>query len=197
MANFHIFKLNINNALQGIQLESKLQEFCNRKSKKYSFTCKNDMEVLYYDFVKFSGLPSYIFKEFGLRNSDDIKNVLIQHAEVLKKNGWLFNAIKSLNDSEREKEYRQWKRSTDYCAARQFRGKQNYEEPEEELKRILVIYNADDPQNPETVLEYDFVGKVGKDTEHQINMLRYDFSRLTGIDYFKANPCLLSNFLNK
>jgi hypothetical protein len=155
------------------------------------------MDVLYYDFVKFSGLPSYIFKEFGLRNSDDIKNVLMQHAEVLKELGWSFNAIKTLNDSEREKEYRQWKRSADYCAARQFRGKHNCEEPEEELKRILVIYNADDPQNAETILEYDFVGKVGKDTEHQINMLKYDFSRLTGIDYFKANPCLLSNFLNK
>lgn len=201
MATFHIFKLNINNALQGIQLESKLQEFCNRKSnKKYSFTNKADMEVLFFDFVKFSGLPSYIFKEFNLKNSTDIKNLLLQHAETLKELGWSFNTIKTLNDTEREKEYRQWKKSADYIPGKQFKGKQayeNYEEPEEELERILVVYNADDPTNPDTTLEYKFIGKIGKNTEHQINMIRCDFCKLTGIDYFKANPCLLSHYLTK
>lgn len=133
MATFHIFKMNSSNALQGIQLESKLQEFCNRKSnKKYSFTNKADMEVLFFDFVKFSGLPSYIFKEFSLKNSIDIKNLLLQHAETLKELGWSFNTIKTLNDTEREKEYRQWKKSADYTPGNQFKGKkayENYEEP--------------------------------------------------------------------
>lgn len=200
MTTFHIFKMNIYNIQQGIQLETKLQEFCNRKTnKKYSFGNKTDMEVLFHDFVKFSGLPLYVFKEFGLKNSLDIKNILLQHVETLKELGWSFNNIKTLNDTEREKEYRQWKKSSDYIQGSQFKGKfayENYNESEE-LHRILVVYDADHPNNLETTFTYDFVGKVGKDTEHQINMIKCDFCKLTGINYFKANPCLLTYFLNK
>lgn len=199
MKTTHILKMNASNVKKGIQVESKIREFCGRKTgKKYSFFNKSDMEVLFYDLVKFSGLPSYLFKDFGIRTSNDIKNLLMSNEDALKEDGWSFSAIKTLDDTEREKEYKLWKKSSNYRPGKSFRGMDaSYEEPEEELVRIIVVYDANYPGNPDTTLEYEFTGKIGKETEHQLHMIRYDYSKLTGIRYMKSNTQLLSGFLNR
>jgi len=46
------------------------------------------------------------------------------------------------------------------------------------------------------VLFYPFNGAIGKDTAHQLNMLKLDYHYTTGCPYYQARPILLSSWQN-
>ena len=59
--------------------------------------------------------------------------------------------------------------------------------------RSLVVY---DRRNPEDHKIYSFVGKRGKATDHQVNMLRVDFHYESGVKYYDCYTCLYDYYSN-
>lgn len=195
---FHIFKLNTSNAQAGVKLEDSLRDFLIHTKNRYSLTNKQDLEKLFKDFSSQRFVDNDSLKQFGLTSGKAIASILIDNKEKLEELGWKFDCIKTFDETELQKEYKEWKQSKDYVEGKQLDKKAAEDNDDEEvLQRTLVIYNADYPGNPETTLEYDFFGKRGKATDHQVNMIRMDYHYKTGVNYYKANACLLSYYLGK
>lgn len=194
----HLFKITKDNAKNVGLIEDKLSAFFKHSKKRYSFTNKTDLKQMFDDFVSYSGISRSTLKEFGLISGAAIADLITKQHDELVNDGWDFRSIKTFDETEREREYKKWKNSDDYVEGKKLRDeKELSDEPEDELKRTLVVYNADWPGNPDTTLEYDFYGKRGKSTDHQVNMIRVDYHYRTGINYYKANAELLSNYLKK
>ena len=192
----HLFKITKDNAKNAALIEDELSSFLMHSKKRYSFTNKNDLEQFFKDFVSYSKISKDVLKEFGLISGSVIADLITKHHDELVNDGWNFKSIKSFDETEREKEYKKWKKSDDYVEGKKLRDERELSD-ENELKRTLVVYDADWPGNPDTTLEYDFYGKRGKLTDHQVNMIRVDYHYRTGINYYKANTALLSNYLKK
>lgn len=193
----YFFKPSAQKAQDAANIEDAIKNFLNTTSKRYSFENKSDLDQLFKDFCKKSKIDNKLLKEFGIIDGKSIAKLITSHKEELEKDGWKFNAIKSFDETEQQKKYKAWKKSDDYVEGKKF-NKANYKDAdEEELERTLVVYDANDPGNDETTIEYDFYGKVGKDTSHQINMIKVDWHYGTGLKYYDARPILLSNYLKK
>lgn len=192
-----LFKMNAKNAQKAVKLQDNLRAFVKHAKSEYSLTNKSDLEKMFKDFIKYAKVDISTLKEFNITSGLDIANILIKNRENLEKDGWEFDKIKSFNETELEKQYKKWKNSSDYVEGHKLNKKEAKELDEDELTRILVIYDANDPGNEETTIEYDFTGKRGKDTDHQVNMLKVDWKYMTGLKYFDARPILLSNYLKK
>lgn len=193
-----LFKPNAQNAQNAAKVEDSIKNFLNTAKKRYSLNSKHEIELFFNDFVKFAKIDSKLLKEFGIVNGKSLAKLLILNREKLENNKWNLKAIKSFDESEMKKEYKKWKESKDYVEGTQL-NKENYKDAnEEQLKRTLVVYYVNDPGNDETTIKYeDFEGKVGKNTSHQINMLKMDWCDKTGLKYYDARPILLSNYLKK
>ena len=196
---FYLLKnVNAKNAQSAAKVEDSIKNFLIGAKKRYSFNNKHEMELFFNDFVKFAKLDSKLLKEFGIVDAKSLAKLLVDNKEALEKANWNLKAIKSFDESEMKKEYKKWKESKDYVEGKELNKEQYKDANEEQLKRTLVVYYVNDPGNDETTIEYeDFEGKVGKDTSHQINMLKMDWCDKTGLKYYDARPILLSNYLKK
>lgn len=193
-----LFNANAKNAKNAALVEDKIRSFLNTTEKRYSLNSKHETELLFNDFVKFAKLDSKLLKEFGITNDKSFAKLLINNKEKLEKEKWNLKAIKSFDESELKKEYKKWKESKDYVEGKHLYKEEYKDADEEELVRSLVVYYVNDPGNPETTITYDnFVGKMGKNTSHQVNMLKMDWHEQTGLKYYDARPILLSNYLKK
>lgn len=193
----YIFSNHLPKAQDAANIEDAIKNFLNTTSKRYSFENKSDLDQLFKDFCKKSKIDNKLLKEFGIIDGKSIAKLITSHKEELEKDGWKFNAIKSFDETEQQKKYKAWKKSDDYVEGKKFNKADYKDADEEELERTLVVYDANDPGNDETTIEYDFYGKVGKDTSHQINMIKVDWHYGTGLKYYDARPILLSNYLKK
>lgn len=193
----YFFKPSAQRAQDAANVEDAIKNFLNTTSKRYSFENKSDLDQLFKDFCKKSKIDNKLLKEFGIIDGKSIAKLITSHKEELEKDGWNFNAIKSFDETEQQKKYKAWKKSDDYVEGKKFNKADYKDADEEELERTLVVYDANDPGNDETTIEYDFYGKVGKDTSHQINMIKVDWHYETGLKYYDARPILLSNYLKK
>lgn len=194
----HLFKITKDNVKDVALIEDKLKAFFKHSKKRYSFTNKTDLKQMFDDFFKDAKISRSTLKEFGLISGAAIADLITINHDELVNDGWDFRSIKTFDETEREKEYKKWKKSDDYVVGKKLRDTTDLsDEPEDELKRTIVIYDANWPGNPETTFEYDFYGKRGKSTDHQVNMLRVDFHHLTGINYYDARAELLTNYLKK
>ena len=193
----HLFKPSAKTAQDAARIEDAIKSFINNATKRYSLNNKSDLDQLFNDFMKSKKLDTKILKEFGITDGKSIAKLIVANKEALEKDGWRFNAIKSFDESEQQKEYKKWKASSDYVKGEKFSKADMKDADEEELTRTMVVYDANDPGNEETTIKYDFYGKVGKDTSHQINMLKVDWHYGTGLKYYDARPILLSNYLKK
>jgi hypothetical protein len=145
-----------------------------------------------------SGIQANTLKEFGLKNSKDIAKLLVDNVVKLKDAVWEFDSISTLDDTELEKEYKKWCKSDDYVKGKPFRSKiEKIDEPEEAEVRTIVIYDANFPGNPDTTLEYEFVGKRNDESKHRINMMKMDWRFATGLKYFDARVCFYTYYINK
>lgn len=197
----YFFKPSSKTFKNAADIEDAIKSFLSNTSKRYSFDNKLDLEQFFKHFCDFAkkhyAITDKTLKEFGIVDGKSIAKLLISHKEELEKDGWKFDAIKSFDETEQQKKYKAWKKSDDYVEGKKFNKADYKDADEEELERTLVVYDANDPGNDETTIKYDFYGKVGKDTAHQINMIKVDWHYETGLKYYDARPILLSNYLKK
>lgn len=192
-----LFKMTKENAQKALNLQDKLRDFVKHSKSEYSLTSKTDLEKMFRDFIRYAHVDIATLKEFNITSGLDLANLLIENKEGLEKDGWVFTKIKSFNETELEKQYKKWKSSGDYVEGRKFDKEKVKDLEEDELKRILVVYDVNDPENEDTTIDYNFKGKRGKDTDHDVNMIKMDWKYKTHLKYFDARPILLSNYLKK
>lgn len=195
-------EINIFKGIKGAKASEKIIETLQRLSKSKKINI-NDRESVKYLWERFLGHSMYSREELsalGLKTADNLRDALLQNADRILEN-WPEDAvakIKDFNLSDTEKKYRAWKKSDKYVKGEDFKGKDAYADDDEEaLERVMVVYNANDPGDQSTVKTYRLEGKVGKDTQEQINMFKVDWKYETGLKYFDARPCLLSYYLKK
>lgn len=195
---FVLVKATAKNAADAATLEDAIHNFLNTTKTRYSFNNKQDLQQFFKDFCDNTKINKEILKEFGMTDGHAIAQKIIDNKEKLEKEGWKLNAIKSFDESAREKEYKAWKNSDDYVQGKTF-NKDDYKDADEQtLTRTLVVYDRDNPGNPDTTLEYEFTGKRSKENMHQVHMIRQDWCQYTGLNYYNnARECLLSYYLKK
>lgn len=193
----HILKLRAATAQRGVKIEDALKAFCKYSKTRYSFNNKQDLDKFFKAFCEYSKISNTDLKAFGITDGASIARLLINKKEDLEKEGWKFDAIKSFDETEMQKEYKAWKASDDYAEGKKFNRDDYKDADEETLVRTLVVYDVNDPGNPETTLQYDYEGKRNKDNEHQTNMRKMDWHYATNLKYYDARPILLSNYLKK
>lgn len=195
-------EINIFKGLKGAKASEKIIETLQRlsKTKKININDRESVKSLWERFLGHSMYSREELSALGLKTADNLRDALLQNADKIIEN-WPEDAvakIKDFNLSDTEKKYRAWKKSDKYVKGEDFKGKDAYEDEDEEaLERVMVVYNANDPGDQSTVKTYKLEGKVGKDTQEQINMFKVDWKYETGLKYFDARPCLLSYYLKK
>lgn len=192
-----LFKVNGRNHQLGAKIEDGLRNFLKFAKKSYSFNNKTDLEKFYKDFKEYAKLSISDLKEFAIVDAASLANLIINNHEKLQEAGWKLDKIKSFDESARQKEYKKWKASEDYVEGKAFSRKDAEDESEDELERTMVVYHCDDPGDESLVREYTFKGKVTKDNQRQISMIKMDWCYQTDNDYYDARPILLSNYLKK
>lgn len=103
--------------------------------------------------------------------------------------------IKQFNMSKLESDYKKWKESENYVEPHKWDAE---EFDPNDLERTIVIYDRVNGTNPDTTLEFTFHGIRGKETDHQVNMLRVEWCYRCGFKlqekYFDAYPKLAKNY---
>lgn len=194
--------INIFKGLKGAQASEKIIQTLKKisKTKKINLNDRKSVTTLWQKFLGESGYTPEFLSAIGLKTADNLRTAILNNMERILEM-WPEEAtskIKDFNLSETEKKYRAWKKSDKYVKGEDFKGKDAYsDEDEEDLERVMVVYNANDPGDQSTVKTYKLLGKVGKDTQEQINMFKVDWKYETGLKYFDARPCLLSHYLKK
>lgn len=191
-SNFHIFKFNMYNIEDGLELEDKLKSFLRSNRKRYSLTNKTECIEFFNAFYKEKGIRRNILKNFNVESPEKLAKLIIDNHDEMVNAGWKFDRLKNFDLTKLEQDYESWK------AAGGQSGKDfdpNAKPSEDE--RIVVIYDVNNPKLPETTKEYTFKGKMGKDTAHEINMMKVDWKYMTGKKYYDARPILLTNYLKK
>lgn len=172
----------------------------NELKEPVSLGNKQDVKKLFVAFLKRCTLGSELdarkkLREYGVYSDKDFAKWITLNAEIFNKEFKnLSNLIKQFNETERERQYKAYKNSEDYVEGKKF-DKEAYEEDDDDEERVLVIYDCNDPANPDTTLEYPFKGKRGKDNEFQVTMCKVDWHYQTGLKFFDARPILAQNYI--
>ena len=199
--NGHILNLNSKNAQQGVIIEDTLKNMLKNYKSEFSITNKTDLEKFYNTFIlslkgKFghNNSADYVRKilsEFSLGSPYSLSSFLTDNAEKMKEQNYNIEKITNFQLSKAEKAYHSWKNSDEYIEGKEI------EDDDTKLERSLIIYDANDPSDESMALEYDFKGKLGKDSEHQVNMCKVDWHYSTGGKYFDARPILASTWMKR
>lgn len=166
-------------------------ESYSNKENVYSLENQTDMSKFYKEFIeKVFGAFGYqqnktIQKahEYGFDGPNDLRRFIITNAEKLHEKNFKLNFINQYNLKGIEKEYKEWENSKDYVDSVK---DDNYDED-----RVLVIYNRWDPEQFDV---YPFKGKRGKQTDHQVNMLKMKFHYDNDVKYYECYPILGKNY---
>lgn len=198
---FVLLKPTAKTAANAAKFEDELRGFLNTTKTRYSFNNKQDLQQFFKDFCDSSNINKAILKEFGMTDGHTIAQKIIDNKEKLEQYKWNLAAIKSFDESDesaRKKEYKAWKNSDDYVQGKTF-NKDDYKDADKQtLTRTLVVYDRNNPSNPDTTLEYEFTGKRSLDNMHQVHMIRQDWCQYTGLNYYNnARDCLLPYYLKK
>lgn len=196
-----LFKPTAKTAQAAANVEDAIKAFINNSGKKYSINSKTDVKQVYDDFLRYCakgpntrGVKSETLKEVGITDGKELLNLIANHADELEKDKVDIN--KFFKMTQLEKDYKAWTKSDDYSKGEKF-NPEDADESEDELRRTLLIYNAKDPGNTDEIRKYDFYGKMGKSTSHQVNMRKMDWKYETGLNYYDARPILEYNYRKK
>ena len=201
---FDLLKPKASNAQEAISLLDCIRDFLKGLKKQLSLTNKTDANKLFNDFSKSREL-GILKNKFGnnLLSKYDIDTfqkfaifLYTNASKFLDEDGkykWDIKNIKQFNLSEREKEYKDYKKSDDYVAGIKW-DKDDFDPNQEE--RRIVVYDRWDPSN---IYVYPIKGKTSnKETVHQINLDRMDWCWQNGYKigkkYFDAYWKLETNF---
>lgn len=163
---------------------------------KYSLTNQTEAKKVFDKVVKSlkfgdSNRNMQFMKKFGLYTPEKLAIFILSNPETLKSKRFNLDWVKNFDLSAAEQEYKKWKDSKDYVEGKLFDKREDDEEPE---KRMLIVY---DRHNPEVHMQFDFIGKRGKQTDHQVNMMRVQFHYATDVKYYDCYPCLGSYYYSK
>lgn len=120
--------------------------------------------------------------KYNIGDDESWGKIMFESHDEMKKNHIPDDWIKQWDETAAEKAYK--------------RAKKNGEIPDkieddDYEPRDLVIY---DRWNPETHTTYEFHGKRGKSTEHQVNMMRVEFHYDYDVKYYDCYPILAKNY---
>lgn len=173
-----------------ITLQDKLKNYFNSlKGEKYSLGNQTELRKLFKNFVNTLTFGDYtanisILKKYGMSTENGFAKFILNNHDEFESRKFYIDWVKQWDESEIEKEYKKWKESNKYIASIS---------DDDAEERDLVIY---DRWNPENHIVKPFKGKRGKQTDHEVNMLRMDFKYESGTKYYDCYPILYKNYEN-
>lgn len=193
-------EINIFKGVNGAIVSDELINILVGLKKKVNLSDRKSVRNLWEKFLGATRFGNETLRSIGLKTADNLRDALLLNADRIIEM-WPEAAssnIKDFNLNEYERKYRAWKKSADYVKGENFAGKDSFADAsEEELERIMVVYDANDPGNPDTVKQFKLKGPINKDNQDIINMFKTDWKYETGLKYFDARPCRLSYYLAK
>lgn len=155
--------------------------------KKVSLNNKSERQKAFNKFVNSLPFGSKtrnldVLSKYDIKDDESWGKLLLMSHDELEKNHIGTSWIKQWDLTNAEKAYK--------------KAKENGEIPDkvdddDYDERDLVIY---DRWNPKTHSVYEFTGKRGKATDHQVNMIRVDFHYEYDVKYYDCYPILAKNY---
>ena len=169
-----------------------IRTFCaSMKGEKFSLDNSNKLKSLFNKFIERSSWPKSmvykIYRNYGLATPEGFRGFFLSNHDKLEKNNIYIDWITQFDLSEIEKQYQEYKKSSNYIKGR----KGEDIDPEEIEERDIIVY---DRWNPDTFEVFQFTGKRTKNNEKQINMFKMDFHYDYGVKYFDCYPILSKNY---
>lgn len=170
-------------------IQDKLQIFLKGQKTKVSLTNKSELGKFFKAFVATLTFGNtvknlQVLKEYGMGSEQGFASVVLGNQKEFEEKKWDTSCIKNFDLSQIEKEYK--------------KAKDNDEIPDsidldDADERDIVIYDRWDPEH---CVCKPFKGKRGKQSDHQINMLRMDFHYEEGVKYYDCYPILVQNYVD-
>lgn len=163
----------------------------NKQGKKRSMDNETDRTDVLRGLIKYcnGGYSEAKFRsilnQYGLATENGLRNFILSNGKKFEEQKWNMKWCLQYDLTALEAEYKRAKKAGEIPDA---------VSDEEAEDRDLVIY---DRWNPETHAVYSFIGKRGKATEHQVNMIRMDFRYDFDVKYYDCYPILAKNYYNK
>lgn len=182
-----VWKKTAKNIKETVAIQDKIKEFClGMKGKKVSLHNKSELRKAFKEFM--SKMPfgnatqnREVLKKYGLATEEGFARFILGSHDELEKDGCYIDWVKQWDESAIEKEYKKAKENGEIVT----------KDDDEVEDRDLVIYDRWDPA---THAVYEFIGKRGKSTDHQVNMCRVDFKYEYGVKYYDCYPILAKNY---
>lgn len=183
------------NKIEAKQIQDKLKNFFVGHKEKVSLTNKTELGKFFKQFLATLSFGDAVqnlkvLKNYGMATEKGFASVILGNQKEFEEKNWNTTCIKNFDLSKIEKEYNIWKDSDDYVPAVKIEDvdQDNIDD------RLLIIY---DRWDPETAEAFDFKGKRGKSTDHQVNMCRVEFGKDTNTKYYDCYPILSDNYFGK
>ena len=201
MVHTHILKMNVANSAKGLKIEDALRSFVRNTKNKYNLSTKTGATNFYNDFIRYADISIEHLRTFNLNNAKHFANAIINKKADLENDGWKFNCIKTTSRDILLRELDELRKAGVNVDGHKVNAR-NYKNIDyNSLTRELVIYNVDEPNNPETTIAYPFYGARGKHDgyggDHQEHVYAGHWAMQTGLDYYNARGILLENYLKK
>lgn len=201
MIHTHILKMNVANSAIGLKIEDSLRSFVRTSKNKYNIASKTGAINFYNDFIRYSNISIDNLRNFNLNSSKSLANAIINKKADLENEGWKFNCIKETSREVLLNELDKLRKAGVNVDGHKVNTADYKNIDYNSLTRELVIYNVDDPNNPETTIAYPFKGARGKHDgwggDHQEHVYAGQWSMQTGCIYWNARGILLENYLKK
>lgn len=207
LETLNLLKPKAANAQEAFSLLDNIQSYLKSLKEVYSLTNKQDAIKLFNGLKKYRGIVILLEKDkrllskYGIDSGEKLVKFLYDNAETLLdedgKYKWAdkVKSIMQFNPSKLESDYKEWLKSDKRVEGHKW-DDDDYDP--NTVERILVVYDRKDGRNPETTLEYPFKGMRGKETDHQVNMIRVDWCYKCGFKlnqkYFDAYVKLKENY---
>lgn len=201
MTHTHILKMNVNNFSVGLKIEDALRSFVRTSKNKYNITTKTGAINFYNDFIRYSNISIENLRNFNLNSSNTLANAIINKKNDLENEGWKFNCIKETSKDVLLKQLEELRKAGVNVDGHSVNINDYKNIDYSSLTRELVIYNVDEPNNPETTIAYPYFGARGGDnnshSDHQEHVYAGHWAIQTGLNYYNARGILLEHYLVK
>lgn len=201
MIHTHVLKMNVDNFAIGLKIEDALRSFVRNNKNKYNLSTKTGAINFYNDFIRYSNTSLEHLRKFNLNSSKSLANAIINKKADLENDGWKFNCIKETTREALLNELDKLRKIGINVDGHKVNTADYKNIDYNSLTRELVIYNVDEPNNPETTIAYPYKGARGKRDgwggDHQEHVYAGQWSMQTGIAYWNARGILLEHYLKK
>lgn len=156
-------EINIFKGVNGAIVSDEIINLLRNSSKKINLSDRKSVRNFWERLLGVTRFGNETLRSIGLRTADNLRDALLLNADKIIEM-WpeaASSKIKDFNLSEHERKYRTWKKSADYVKGEDFAGKDSFADAsEDELERIMVVYDANDPGNTDTVKQFKLKGPI-------------------------------------